>query len=57
MPEHDIGQVKVTVLDTGLELLRTMLAQPLGQAIEPWQPLGPGPTGIVFDTVQLRQPA
>ncbi|MNG09836.1 hypothetical protein D3C84_932720 [compost metagenome] len=26
VPEHDIGQVKVTVLDTSLELLRAMIA-------------------------------
>ncbi|MNI80688.1 hypothetical protein D3C73_1372370 [compost metagenome] len=56
MPEHDVGQVKVAMLDTGLKLLRAMIAQPVGQAFQFWQAARARPTWVVFDAVQLRQP-
>ncbi|MNN54221.1 hypothetical protein D3C81_1690220 [compost metagenome] len=57
MPEHDVGQVKVAMLNTGLKLLRAMIAQPIGQTCKSRQAARPRPTGVVFDAVQVCQPA
>ncbi|MNO84066.1 hypothetical protein D3C76_753960 [compost metagenome] len=54
--EHHVGEVKVTVLDAGLKLLRAMLVQPVGQAFEARQTTRTRPTRVVFDAVQLSQP-
>ena len=54
--KHDVGKVKVTMLDTGLELRRVMLAQPVGQPGKSRQTARARPAGVAFDAVQLRQP-